>query len=125
MINWDWKYLYKDVVEFHKDLIKLRKLHPALRMGSADNVRNNLRFLNVNEPNLVAFSLNGAAVNDSWKDVIVIYNGNNKPITYEVPNKPWKVYLDENRVWLDGNPLLTKGKVIVPAISAVIIGVTE
>lgn len=125
MINWDWKYLYKDVVEFHKDLIKLRKLHPVLHMGNADNVRNNLRFLNVSEANFVAFSLNGAAVNDSWKEVIILYNGNNKPIAYEVPNKPWKVYLDETKVWFDGKPLITKGRVVVPPISAVILGVTE
>ena len=53
-IDWSRKAKNKDVYDYYKGLIDLRKEHPAFRMGDADMVREKLEFLPVDGDNLVA-----------------------------------------------------------------------
>ncbi|HEX2845145.1 MAG TPA: type I pullulanase [Chitinophagaceae bacterium] len=74
-IEWDQKTAHKDVVDYVKGLITLRKAHPAFRMTSAAAIAANLHFLKT-EPGLIAYTLNGSAVKDQWKKILVCFNGN-------------------------------------------------
>lgn len=74
-IEWDQKTMHKDVVDYVKGLITLRKAHPAFRMTSAAAIAANLHFLKT-EPGLIAYTLNGSAVKDQWKKILVCFNGN-------------------------------------------------
>ena len=56
-IDWKNKTVHKDVFEYVKGLIAMRKAHPAFRMGDADMVRRQLEFLPVKNTNVVAFIL--------------------------------------------------------------------
>ena len=44
-LDWSNKAKYPQVFEYYKNLIALRKNHPAFRLGSADLVRKHLEFL--------------------------------------------------------------------------------
>jgi pullulanase len=92
-INWDWKYQNKDLVEYYKGLISLRKAHPAFRMNTNEMVQKNLVFLPVNDPQLIAYQLNGQACNDQWKEIIVIFNGSEVEKKVDLPGGTWKVAL--------------------------------
>jgi pullulanase len=53
-------------------------------MGDADLVRQNVHFLPVAE-GVVAYQLNGEAVGDSWKTIIVVLNGQTKTAQVALP----------------------------------------
>ena len=55
-INWHNKMLYREVFDYYRGLIAMRKAHPAFRMGDAELVRTYLEFLPVQAVGVVAFS---------------------------------------------------------------------
>ena len=83
-IDWNLKHKYNGLVEYYKGLIALRKAHPAFHMGDAELVRENVHFLPVAE-GVVAYQLNGEAVGDSWKTIIVVLNGQEKAAQVALP----------------------------------------
>ena len=87
-LRWLERAKNKTTVDYFKGLIEIRRAHPAFRMDTAAKVRNNLEFLSEGE--LIAYSLNGAAVGDSWKQILVIHNsGSNQSL--KIPAGSWKV----------------------------------
>ena len=120
MIPWTLKTEHKDVFDYVSQLIKIRKAHPAFRMGDAEKVRENLAFLPVKQSNVIAWKLNGEAVGDTWKEIIIILNSNVKAIKQTIPAGTYTVVCANGKA--DGNGLSqVKGKTVsVPAQSAVI-----
>ena len=89
-------------------------------MGDAEKVRENLAFLPVKQSNVIAWKLNGEAVGDTWKEIIIILNSNVKAIKQAIPAGTYTVVCANGKA--DGNGLSqVKGKTVsVPAQSAVI-----
>ena len=121
----DWNNLerYPQVMEYYKNLIALRKAHPAFHMGSADMVRRNLDFLPT-ENCLVAYHINGSNVpGEQWDDIYVAFNSHKRARTIQVPEGTYTVVC--RNIKCDANGIATVktkgGKVTVPAQSALII----
>lgn len=93
-IEWDQKTMHKDVVDYVKGLITLRKAHPAFRMTSAAAIAANLHFLKT-EPGLIAYTLNGNAVKDQWKKILVCFNGNAEQKTWPLKGV-WQTAVKDN-----------------------------
>ncbi len=121
----DWGNLecYPQVMEYYKNLIALRKAHPAFHMGSAELVRRNLNFLPT-ENCLVAYHINGRGVpGEQWGDIYVAFNAHKRARTIEVPEGTYTVVC--RNIACDQAGIATVktkgGKVTVPAQSALII----
>jgi pullulanase len=71
-INWDRKSEYKQVNDFTKSLIRIRRNHPAFRLGSEELVKKHVSFP-VHEDGLIVMRIQKAP-DDSWKDIYVVYN---------------------------------------------------
>jgi pullulanase len=76
-IDWDLKTKNKEVFDYVRGLIQLRKTHPAFRLVTAKQIENNLSFFENQPAGIIGYKLNGAAVNDSWKNIQVWFNGTN------------------------------------------------
>ncbi|SNR97776.1 type I pullulanase [Dokdonia pacifica] len=87
-IDWNRKTQHADVVNYYKNLIALRKAHPAFRMPTATEVRKNLTFKTQKE-GLVSYQLSNHANGDTWATIYVIYNAQTKPYTYPLKGN-WK-----------------------------------
>ena len=113
-IDWNWKVKNKEVVEYYKNLIAMRKTHPGLRMPTSEEVREKLEFKTV-EPGLVSFQISDNANGDTWRNIYVIYNARTEPLTYNLEGE-WKVGVLGDSFFnsVENN---TQGSVIVPAIS--------
>ncbi len=119
-IHWANKTKYQDLYDYMKSLIAIRKAHPAFHMGSAEAVRANLSFLPYKGTNVIAYQLNGAAVGDSWSDIIVILNSRTKAARVSVPQGSYTVVCQDGKIDASGIAKV-KGKTInVPAQSAII-----
>ncbi|MGN1239797.1 MAG: alpha-1,6-glucosidase domain-containing protein, partial [Paludibacteraceae bacterium] len=68
----------------YQGLIALRKAHPAFRMGDAELVRKHLHFLDAPE-GVVAYMLDGEAVGDEWKTIVVVLNANREDVAVNLP----------------------------------------
>ncbi len=119
----DWNNLerYPQVMEYYKNLIALRKAHPAFHMGSADLVRRNLDFLPT-ENCLVAYHINGHNVpGEQWGDIYVAFNTHKRARSIEVPEGSYTVVCRNIKCDQGGMGMVKGGKVIIPAQSALII----
>ena len=97
-IDWNQKKQYRDLFDYYKGLINLRKLHPAFRMTTAEDVAKNLVFDDVTEPNLISYSLKNNANGDAWAEIKVVLNGATKENTVEVPAGEWKIVAQDGKV---------------------------
>ncbi len=92
-LDYSRKLKFIDVFEYHKGLIELRKAHPAFRMRTAEQIKKHLEFLETPK-RVVAFLIKDHANNDTWKEILVIYNGNVVNVEFELPAGKWKVVVD-------------------------------
>jgi pullulanase len=74
-INWSLKSQHKDVFDFYRGLIALRKAHPAFRMTDKATVDQALEFATNLPVDMVAFVIKDHANGDDWQNILVIYNG--------------------------------------------------
>lgn len=118
----DWNNLkrYPQVFNYYAGLISLRKQHPAFRMGSADEVRKNLCFLEAPE-GVVAYQLKNNAGGDSWKNIIVVLNSQKTPQTVDVPENTYTMVVANGKVDTNGIGLLSGKTLTVAPQSALIV----
>ena len=89
----DWNNLqrYPQLFTYYKNLIQLRKNHPAFRLATGEKVRQHLEFLpavdskGVKQDCLVGFLLKDLQGIDAWKTIIVIYNFNKEAKEMAIP----------------------------------------
>lgn len=120
-IDWNLKTKNKEQFEYYRNLIRLRKEHPAFRMTSADDVAKNIVFDNVKTPNVVSYSIRNNANGDVWKEIKLVFNGSEKEYTAKVPKGNWTVIAYDGELNPDGLSQLKGGKISVPPTSALIL----
>ena len=118
----DWNNLkrYPQVFDYYSGLISLRKQHPAFRMGSADEVRKHLVFLDA-PAGVVAYQLKDNAGGDSWKNIIVILNSQKTPQTVNVPEGSYTMVVANGKVNAGGIGLVSGKTVTVAPQSPLIV----
>lgn len=120
-IDWRNKTIHHDVFDYVRELITLRKNHPAFRMGDADKVRQYMEFLPVEGSNLVAFILKDNANGDSWKNIIVAFNSRKEPAQLSIPAGRYTIVCKDGKIKQSGMGQVSGNEIIVPARSAMII----
>ena len=120
-IDWRNKTIHHDVFDYVRELIALRKNHPAFRMGDADKVRQYMEFLPVEGSNLVAFILKDNANGDSWKNIIVAFNSRKEPAKLSIPTGRYTIVCKDGKIKQSGMGQVSGNEIIVPARSAMII----
>jgi pullulanase len=116
-IDWSLKTAHRDVLEYVKALIKIRKAHPAFRMINAEDIAQHIRFTEKLPESAVAYEINGAAVKDPWSKIFIVYNGSAAEAKINLPSGSWQ------RVSLPGELLYAHKKkeyVIVSGYSCAI-----
>lgn len=118
----DWSHLrkYPEVFNYYSGLIQMRKHHKVFRMGSAQLVRDNMRFLKAPDC-VIAYTLDGTAVGDSWKKVVCVMNSKKEAQQVTIPSGNYTVVCREGQVDLLGLGTQAGGVVSVPAQSALIL----
>ena len=113
-LDWNRKNDYHDVFEYYKNLIRLRKAHPAFSMTNAEDVRQHLKFQQ-DTTGIVSYIINDHANEDHWKNILVIYNANNKKINIKI-DETWQVAVNGSTFDLKGLRYCTN-MLEVPALS--------
>lgn len=95
-IDWDRKTLHRDVHDFVRLLINMRKDHPAFHMKSGADIRAALQFL-PSPAGTVAYRIDGTRAKDEWKNIVVLLNGSDKEQTVKLPAGAWSHFIRDNR----------------------------
>jgi pullulanase len=120
-IDWTRKAQYRDVFDYFRQLIALRKAHPAFRMTTTEAIQQNLQFLDTKKPLLVGYTLNGAAVGDSWSRIVVVFNGADKAQNIDVPAGNWQVVIENGKINPEGLRTAKGGKMSVANNTALVL----
>lgn len=104
-IKWDNIHEYPDMIAYYKGLMALRKAHPVFRMQSEAEMTQNLCFLSDTPENVVAYLLKGKGADDTSENILVIFNGNDEEILYNLPEGKWKILVDDKTAGADGKKL--------------------
>lgn len=121
MIRWKDKADFKPVFDYYKGLIELRRLHPAFRMDTAAAVRSNLQVIK-SDNNIVVFELKNNANSDSWKNIVVAYNGNNAAQSISLPSTGnWTVVVNEKAAGTKTLNTFTSGTTTIQPLSMMVL----
>lgn len=119
----DWNNLkkYPQVFDYYKGLTRLRKAHPAFRLGKAGLVRDNLRFLSA-PAHCVAYCISNRNVpGEEWNNTIVILNAGKETAKVAVPGGKYTIVAKEGVIIPEGMGEMEGSETFVAPQSALII----
>ena len=125
----DWNNLqrYPQLFTYYKNLIQLRKNHPAFRLATGDKVRQHLEFLpavnskDVKQDCLVGFLLRDLHGIDAWKTIVVIYNFNKEAKEMAIPEGNYTIACCNGAIDEAGLGEVSGKEVLVDGQSALIL----
>ena len=125
----DWSNLqrYPQLFTYYKNLIQLRKNHPAFRLATGDKVRQHLEFLpavnskDVKQDCLVGFLLKDLQGIDAWKTIVVIYNFNKEAKEMAIPEGNYTIACCNGTIDEAGLGEVSGKEVLVDGQSALIL----
>lgn len=125
----DWNNLqhYPQFFAYYKNLIQLRKNHPAFRLATGDKVRQHLEFLpavdskDVKQDCLVGFLLKDLQGIDAWKTIVVIYNFNKEAKEMAIPEGTYTIACCNGAIDEAGLGEVSGKEVLVDGQSALIL----
>lgn len=120
-IDWNQKAEYRDLFDYYRNLIALRKAHPAFRMRTAEEIARNIVFDKTTEPNLISYSIRNNANGDSWKEIKLVFNGSAETKKVKVPKGNWLIVAQDGQINKDGLGSAKGGEMTMPAYSALIL----
>ncbi len=120
-IEWGKKGASADLFLFTKNCIEIRRQHPAFRMRTGDMVREKLSFFKKYIPGVIAYELKDHANKDTWKNILVLFNGNNYSVEYQIPEKRWLVVAQNGEIQPHGISHVTTGLVRIHPVSMMIL----
>ncbi|OGR87303.1 MAG: type I pullulanase [Elusimicrobia bacterium GWF2_52_66] len=123
-LDWTRKKDYFSVFSYYRDLIALRKAHPAFRMKTAAAVKENLEFyddigLALEAPD-IAYMLYGDKAGDAWSRILVLINPRDKSRKFTLPMGEWEQAFDENGFYKGEKKKIKAGFEVPPVSLAVL-----
>ncbi|MBP3537257.1 MAG: type I pullulanase [Muribaculaceae bacterium] len=124
-IDWALKNKNREQFDYYRELISLRKAHPAFRMTTAEDIARNIVFDKVNVPNVVSYSIKKNANGDEWKEIKIVFNGSDKPYEAKIPKGEWTVIAEDGQLNAAGMGTAKGGRMTVASVSALILARTK
>lgn len=117
-IDWSRKSTYQQIFKYYQSLISLRKIHPAFRMTSADQIRKHLIFSSDYQPGVASYVLVNHANDDKWRTILLIFNGNRRKIIFNlVSHISWRIVARDTTINPDSTEYISGSEIEVSPIS--------
>jgi len=92
MLKYKQRVTFATTYNYYKGILALRAKHKAFRMQTSAAIKSNLKFLS-GSGGVISYSLNGSAVGDSWKSIVVIHNPNSTSKSVSLPTGKFTWYV--------------------------------
>ena len=120
-IDWDLKNKNHEQFDYYRELIALRKAHPAFRMTSAEDIASNIVFDETDADNLISYSIKNNANGDDWSEIKLVFNGSDQSRQVNIPEGEWIVVARDGKLKADGLATTAGGRMTVEPTSALIL----
>lgn len=120
-IDWNQKEKYRDLFDYYRNLIAMRKAHPAFRLRTADEVARHIKFDETKSDNLISYSITGNAGGDTWKEIKLVFNGSNEAQTVNIKKDDWTIVAQDGRIDMNGLGTTRGGSITLPPHTALIL----
>lgn len=100
-LDWPRKVRYREIFDYTKGLIALRRAHLAFRMRSAAEIQAKLTFLPMPGPHMIGYFLGPHAGGDRWGLIVVIFNAHPQPMAVKLCPGRWRTVVDESRAGVE------------------------
>lgn len=124
-IDWTLKTKNGEQFDYYRELIRLRRNHPAFRMTTADEIARNIVFDKITTPNVISYSIRNNANGDEWKEIKLVFNGSESPFVAKIPKGEWTVIARDGKIDADGMGTVKGGSTVVAPTSALILARTR
>lgn len=115
VIDWRLKKEHIDAYNYIKEMIALRKAHPAFRLGSAENVYEHLEFINPGAEGVVSFRIKGRPNGETWNDIIVILNSKTEDVKIDIPEGTYRIVCYDGKISHDKGLKDVNGTILTAA----------
>jgi pullulanase len=96
-VDWSLKQRNFNLFTYVRDAIALRKAHPMFRLRTREDVQNRLKFVNTSDNKVLVYTINGEGVpGETWKNICVILNSDDRAVDVPLPPGDWMITLDKN-----------------------------
>ena len=121
-IKWSLRSKNASTVNYYKGLIAIRKAHPEFRFNTTAQVVKGLTFIKA-PSGVIAYSLQGSAVKDSWGSTVVVHNPSAKAANIVLPSKgDWKIVVQGSKAGTKAIQTLKGASTVsVPAMSTLVV----
>lgn len=124
-LEWQRTVEYKDIVDYYKGLIKLRKKYRAFRMNSRHEIMENLKFFvkgeNFYKDNIVAYKIEDNTGKNLCNDIVVIFNANDEEAFIDLQECGWSVLVNKEKAGVDEIHEITGNNITVPSKCAYVL----
>ena len=116
VMRYDRLEKYADLNEYYKGIIAFRKAHEGLRLGTAEEVREAVHFIDGLPKNVVAFTVTTAE-----ETIFVVYNGNKEAVKVEFPEvAEWNICIDNDKASKDALRTTAEKEVEVQGVACLV-----
>lgn len=120
VLRYDWNDEQKELQQYYRGLIAFRKAHKGLRMTDAEEIRQNILFMEMTSEQIVAFT-----IRQPEETLLVAYNASGRKETLLLPDdRTWTLYIDDLHAGTE--PIgSVHSNMELPATGCVVLGINE
>lgn len=111
---------YQAMAKYYQGLIAFRKAHPALRMRSAQQIRQCIRRVYHADSRILCFLIHGKEMKDSANLIYIAFNPSEESVAVPLPPGKWQLQIDAYRSGTQKLATL-EGRILLPGISAAVL----
>lgn len=121
-LDWIRKSVYKDVYEYYRKLIQLRKNIPHFRIPKAEKIREQLNFCMKYQIGVISYCLKAKEANGPWNFLIVVFNANKETVSIPLPEGELTIIARGGEINEDGLGTINDTTVQVEPLSMMVLG---
>jgi len=118
-LDWNRVYENRDIVNYYKGLIKLRKKYRVFRMNSSEEIKKNLTFFERGESfykeNVVAYKIEDNSGKNLCNTIVVIFNPNDEEAFIDLKECGWSVLVNKEKAGVDEIYAIAGNNITVPS----------
>lgn len=120
VLRYDWNDEQKELQQYYRGLIAFRKAHKGLRMTDAEEIRQNILFMEMTSEQTIAFT-----IRQPEETLLVAYNASGRKETLLLPDdRTWTLYIDD--LHAGTRPIgSVHSNMELPATGCVVLGINE
>ena len=120
VLRYDWSDGQKGLQQYYRGLIAFRKAHKGLRMTDAEEIRQNILFMEMTSEQTIAF-----IIRQTEETLLVAYNASGRKETLLLPDdRTWTLYIDD--LHAGTRPIgSVHSNMELPATGCVVLGINE